>query len=462
MRVAAHSRENLFGFFEKKTTKTYRSGGVTKREMEALAFKAGQRSGDTGLFKEWARSKNLAAKWGDSIRDFEAVYRKGVERGEAIEEKREAKKTAVQEKKEAKREQKLEVAKTVSEVTDALIGQGLSKGKAAHLARTKYAKGDSFDDLWRKVLAKVPKENPSEKHLQAAGFRLVDRYSNRDTAAEVAQKYAPYRLVYQSRRGTAAKWEVWTKQSENPKGGKFDRCISEVEASGTAVNPYAVCEKSVGRKNGKNRKNPLDAAEKLYEDFTGLPATEVLEFQEREHYHKFTAITGRLVCLDILTVDGRELPLIAPGFKFQPAKFLRRDIRHSSEAEAAGASWIADPSFPKDKIVYVTFTEDGKQMIFRGGDQKVPYKDLGLNGRDERDNMFIGTIVQITYRGKKKFEMDGKEEVDFHHPFGGQGSDGILPILGYLLRTERMMTLGGRYRIAPVRGDIKASPGIVG
>jgi len=366
----ATSRKNLFGFFEKKTSTTYRSGGVTKRELEQQAFKAGQRSGDSGQFKEWARSKHLAEKWG-AVRDFEGAYRKGVERGEVIEEKKEAKKAAVQAKQEQKREQKLVVAKTVEEVTEALIAQGLAKGKAQQLARSKYAKGDSFDDLWRKVLAKVPKDNPA-------------------------------------------------------------------------------------------RHNPQAGAEKMYEEFTGLPATEVLEFKETEHYHKFTAVTGKLVCLDILTVDGKELPLIAPGFKFTPAKFLRRDIRHSSAAESADASWIQDPSISKDKIVYVTFTEDGKQMIFRGGDQRVPYKALGLNGRDERDNMFIGTIVQITYRGKKSFEMDGKEEVDFHHPFGGQGSGGILPILGYLSRTERMVTFGGRYKIAPVRSDIQASPGIVG
>jgi hypothetical protein len=461
MARVAQSR-NFFGFGSKTTT-TYRTGGTTKREMESLAFKAGQKSGDTGLFKDWARSKNLA-KWGDSVRDFEAAYRKGVERGEQVEAKKEAKREAVQEKKQEKREQKLEVAKTVEEVTEALIAQGLAKGKAQQLARTKYAKGDSFDDLWRKVLAKVPKENPksSTKALESAGYHLVDRYADRSAAMDVARNYVPYRVVYQTPGGTAAKWEIWTKQAGNPKGGKFDRCVKDVSKSGTAASSFAVCEKSVGRKNPKSRKNPLAAAEKTYEEFTGLPATEVLEFEEREHYHKFTAVTGKLVCLDILTVDGKELPLIAPGFTFSPAKYLRRDVRHSSQAETARASWEQDPDISKDKVVYVTFTEDGKQMIFRGGDQRVPYKDLGLNGKDERDNMFIGTIVQITYRGKKSFEMEGKEEVDFHHPFGGQGSGGVLPVLGYLSRTERMITFGGRYKIAPVRADIKASPGIVG
>jgi hypothetical protein len=457
------SKKNLFGFFENKTSTTYRSGGVTKRDLEQQAFKAGQRSGDTGLFKDWARSKHLADKWGGAMEDFEGAYRKGVERGEAIEEKKEAKKAAVQEKKEEKREQKLELAKTVEEVTSALINQGLAKGKAQHLARTMYAKGDSFDDLWSKVNRKIPRDNPaaSERALKAAGYRLVDRYSDRSVAMDTARNYVPYRVVYQTPGGTPAKWEVWTKQTGNPKGGKFDRCVKDVKKSGTAASPFAVCEKSVGRKN-PSRKNPLDGAEKMYTEMTGLPATEVMEFKETEHFHKYTSVMGKLVCLDILTVDGREIPLIAPGFSFAPAKFLRRDVRHSPASEAANGSWVLDPGFDKNKLVYVTFDEKGKQMIFRGGDQRVPFKDLGLGERDERDNMFIGTIVQITYRGKKSFEMDGKEEVDFHHAFGEQGSKGVMPLLHYLPLTERMTTSGGRYKVAPVRSDIGASPGIVG
>jgi hypothetical protein len=518
------SKENLFGFFEKKTSTTYRSGSVTKRDLEQQAFKAGQRSGDTGLFKDWVRSKKLGDKWGAALRDFEGAYRKGVERGEAIEAKKEVKRAEIQDKKEEKREQKLELAKTISEVSDALVDQGMAKGKAQHLARTKYAKGDSFEDLWRKVLSRVPKDNPaaSERALKSAGYRLVDRYSDRSVAMDTARNYVPYRVVYQTPGGMPAKWEVWTKQAGNPKGGKFDRCVKEVSTRGGAQSPYAVCEKSVGRENpaqvgerweysyrakkggkwrllfgvstvkaispdGKitfsdgrsivnkgddvlvrrprqnpSRKNPLDGAEKMYTEMTGLEPTEVMEFKETEHFHKYTSVIGMLVCLDILTVDGRELPLIAPGFSFSPARFLRRDIRHSSESEAADGSWILDPKFPKDKLVYVTFDEKGRQMIFRGGDQAIPFKSLGLNGRDERDNMFIGTIVQITYRGKKSFEMDGKEEVDFHHEFGQQGSNGIMPLLHYLPLVQRMTSSGGRYKIAPVRSDIGASPGIVG
>jgi len=542
----ATSRKNLFGFFEKKTSTTYRSGGVTKRELEQQAFKAGQRSGDTGLFKEWARSKKLAEKWGGALRDFEGAYREGVERGEVIHEKKEAKREAVREKREEKKEQKLELAKVVSEVTDALIAQGMKKGQAQQLARTKYAKGDSFSDLWHKVLAKAPKDNPaaSERALKAAGRENFfgfgshpdSKVSQRERFKRIAEDtirrehvvFEPFRgsgrLVGESFIATddtrvvrAAEptsvnrlfvllHEIGHHHYRHPdqsgNESNYDEARDERQASEFALSIMkrngietgkiekeereriadlynkANIEKTRGvlKKHGTKtasgnperfrlnpaRKNPLNSAEKMFTEMTGLPPTEVLEFKETEHFHKYTSVIGKLVCLDILTVDGKEIPLIAPGFSFSPKRFLRRDIRHSSEAEAANASWILSPNTSEDKLVYVTFTEDGKQIIFRGGDQRIPFKDLGLNGRDERDDMFIGTIVQITYRGKKSFEQDGKEEVDFHHTFGEQGSGGIMPVLGYLLRTQRMVTLGGRYRIAPVRSDIQASPGIVG
>ena len=171
---------------------------------------------------------------------------------------------------------------------------------------------------------------------------------------------------------------------------------------------------------------------------------------------------GKLVCLDVLTVDGREIPIIAPGFRFEPKRLLRRDLRHSQQAEDAQASWKFDPATAASKVVQVTFSEDGKQLIFTGGDQKLPLESMGFGARDMRDNMFIGTVVEITYRTKKKFEREGNEEVDFHHEFGKQGSRGVLPLLGYYLRVQRMFSLGGRYEIAPVRSDIGASPGIVG
>ena len=495
---------NLFGLsFGRKET-VLKSHGTTRSQVKAEAFRAGQKSGDTGLFDSWARSKKLHAKWDrDSIREFERSYREGVDRGEEIERRAEAKKEKTEAKREAVRAQKTELAETVKEVTEALVAQGMKKGQASKLSRTKYRKGDSFEDLWRRVVQKENPEAPSQ--LAKKGWRLVDRFATRGAAAEVSQKYGPYRLIH---RGD--KWEVWTQQrgnpsmpeqmfsqglgylpygsivrdagksvlkkaKQNPKGGKFDRCVQEVSKRGGVKSPHAICQASVGRENNgsarrnpssarkaKRSKNPLDEAQQLYRHFTGLEPTEIVTTTETEHFHQFRTRYGTLVCLDILTVDGREIPLIAKGFVFEPKKYLARDIRHSDAAKDVKASWYLDPKTPKDKLVRVEFSEDGKQMLFTGGDQSIPWKDLGLTDRDQRDQMFIGTIVEITYRAKKRFELEGKDEVDFHHPFGAQGSRGIMPILCYLDRTKRMVTFGGRYETAPVRKDIGASPGIVG
>jgi hypothetical protein len=400
------SRKNLFGFGKKITV--HRAGGASRRDISSLAFKAGQRSGDSGLFASWADSKNLKTKWDrDALKQFERSYRDGVEKGEAIEakqeEKKEAKKEAKQEKRDAKVQAKKELEEVQTDVIEALAGLGMSRSQAKALARSKYRSGDSFGDLFDRIMKRTP-----------AGI--------------------------------------------NP--AKFDRCVKDVsksmKKSHRKGSPYAICT-AAGTRNPKRSNNPLEKARKLREDFTGLPAGEILKYQQKDHFHEYVTGAGKLVCLDVLTVDGREIPIIAPGFSFDPKKYLRRDLRHSHEG-----TWILDPSTPASKLVQVSFSEDGKQLIFTGGDQSIPLEAMGFGPRDMRDNMFIGTVVEITYRTKKKFEANGKEEVDFHHEFGKQGSRGVLPLLGYYLRVQRMFSLGGRYEIAPVRADIGASPGIVG
>lgn len=563
---------NLFGFGKKVTV--HKHHGSSRRDISRLAFSAGQKSGDTGLFSSWADSKHLKDHWDSgALREFEKAYRDGVEKGETIE--------------KAKEESK----NVSADVIEALVGQGMSRSQAKASVKSHHKSGDSFDDLWRRITAKNPSyANPeSPAKLQASGWKLVDKYRTRDTAAEIREKWQPSRLIYRS-----GQWEVWTRQhsSSNPfeqvpvgefakrfgtmregtisiqkprlelirreqkrYGGdifevvdsrgrrvayalvvrrasnpaKFDRCVAAVskslKASGRPGNAYAICtaaetrnpkvatlrqgratarvfregllgkkfraeisapgvpavSDSFGSLQGamgwarlhlhemahnpalvKGRKNPLAQAEKVYEEFHGMPSTEVIEYRETEHYHSVVVGTGKLICLDVLTVDGKEIPLIAPGYRFEPARFLRRDLRHSEEARRADATWIFDSTTPISSVIQVTFSEDRKQMLFTGGDQSLPLETLGLTDRDQRDNMFIGSIVEITYRTRKKFEQGGKEEVDFHHEYGKQGSRGVLPLLGYFLRTKRMFTLGGRYEIAPVRSDIGASPGIVG
>jgi len=53
----------------------------------------------------------------------------------------------------------------------------------------------------------------SAKTLKAAGFHLVDRFSNRSDAEAVAGEHVPSRIVHQGTLGQTAKWEVWSKRA---------------------------------------------------------------------------------------------------------------------------------------------------------------------------------------------------------------------------------------------------------
>ena len=197
----------------------------------------------------------------------------------------------------------------------------------------------------------------------------------------------------------------------------------------------------------KIRKNPLDAATKMFEEFHGYPSEEVLEYVEQEHRHSVLAGIGPLISFTVMNVHGnRVVPILAPN---------------PGEAKL-------------DKIVQLTVTEDGRQLELVGGDQALDVKalqgDFGMNEHDVRDRMLIGTIMQLEYRTRKTFEAEGEEVVDFYHDLGEEHSEGILPVLIYKPRNPSLEIAGGRYFIGkPEGGEIgrgsslgRVSPGIVG
>ncbi len=207
--------------------------------------------------------------------------------------------------------------------------------------------------------------------------------------------------------------------------------------------------KTVKAKIG-GRKNPLDRAMTVYEDFHGLPSTEILEFTEEERYHSVKVGLGLLVSLEVLLAnsDNKQVDLNAPGFTYR---------------NSGGGSWDFDEATPLMKRVLVTSSEDGKQLFFDGGDQAIPDSALeawGFSDRDKHDHMVIGEIKILTYRTQKSF--DKGETVDYFHELGKEGSKGVLPLLLYYPRSKTMKVAGGRYYIAPPDRNIGASPGLVG
>jgi hypothetical protein len=247
---------------------------------------------------------------------------------------------------------------------------------------------------------------------------------------------------------------------QNP--AEFDRCVKDVKRSKSARSAYAICTAAGTRNPGgeialaalghsaagrkaqaaikrlfSKAKNPAAASEQMFELFHGMEPTEVLNIVERVHVHTNLWTAGTLTSMVIETEAGRQFNLVAP-----------------------------DPDRAKpSSIVYVMFNEDGNQIYFRGGDQEIPKSLLqkwGFKEDDFREHMIIGAVIELTYRTKKKFEKDGKDLVDFYHGLGKEHSHGVLPMLVYTPRDEKMALYGGRYKVLPRRADIKASPGIGG
>jgi hypothetical protein len=188
------------------------------------------------------------------------------------------------------------------------------------------------------------------------------------------------------------------------------------------------------------RKNPEDASVRMYEKFHGLPSTEVREYQEEFHRHEWLSGLGPLTEMVVLNVHGnKEMTLNAP------------------EPDTAKAG----------DVVMLCVEETGTQLYCTGGDQGIDFKVLkqqfGMVDTDVRDNMLIGTIKEITYRTRKKFEKNGKEVIDFYHALGSEGSRGVYPVLVYHPRDERMEIVGGRYYVGKVAATLgNTSPGLIG
>jgi hypothetical protein len=224
------------------------------------------------------------------------------------------------------------------------------------------------------------------------------------------------------------------------------------------------------------KKNPLELAQQRHEEFTGFPSEETLELTQRQHVHSNLTGLAQFVSLNLVGVDGRELPpMIAPGMSY---KGPQEEILLSFKGKPTG-DWRFDPKTAASKIVWLTASEqierDGKeikqQLYLSGGDQRLDntaLKFFRIEARDMHDNMLIGTIKRVWYWTRKTFEADGKERVWFFHDFGKEGSDGICPVLIYHPLDPSFEIAGGRYYIALPRRDLKGvrggnvSPGIVG
>lgn len=159
------------------------------------------------------------------------------------------------------------------------------------------------------------------------------------------------------------------------------------------------------KKNGRG--NPAMAAKAMYEKFHGKPSTKHVDYKVAQHFHAELAELGELVSLTV------ELP-----------------------------EWIGHDVELRPKGVSLACSEDGGQMYFLGGDQRLNLNKLGLAETLPKDHVVIGNLLQIVYLTEKDF--DDFKPYEYQHEMGEEG--GELPLLCYDVRSELMYLAGGSYQ----------------
>ncbi len=186
-------------------------------------------------------------------------------------------------------------------------------------------------------------------------------------------------------------------------------------------------EKVAGKKKRGNPGSLVDAT-RLARDFRGLPPKDVIEAQEAHMKEGAYTVLGEALDLWLNPVEG------------DPNGWPTPDI-----------------SFEEDDVLLAS-EPDGSQFYFVKGDQAVSDDELeGLGLPLDTDLVPLGLVYGINYATAKSF--DGGTRSEYAHRFGEE--TGEVPALYYDRKKKKMYLVGGAYSIAPVRGDLNASPGIV-
>lgn len=196
-----------------------------------------------------------------------------------------------------------------------------------------------------------------------------------------------------------------------------DRIVAEAEARGLHASSDGkhILVRDL-RGVGSRKSNPESDAADVYEDFHGVPSQEILEVETPILHHKNLAALGELVSLKVQPAYGR----------------FRNTEKTLSFADCG---------------VTLSSNESKNQLYLSGGDQSLPLGDLGLDKPAySRDLMLIGTLHEVTYNTKKKF--DKLKSIDYYHGLGEKTKE--RPVLLYNPVTEQLSMAGGAYEIRDV------------
>ena len=218
--------------------------------------------------------------------------------------------------------------------------------------------------------------------------------------------------------------------------GRFDqasRMISKASArfkkeSATRKPPATEVKRGRNTHTTRNQSSGAPAA-KLYKDFHGKASKEVIRLQEA------------LMKAGDYTALGDDPEFWLEPVKGDPHKWPAADIEFEK----------------KDKVKLATDAK-GKRLYIVGEQQKLPAAYFKKEGFETDGRyVFLGTCYAISYQTEKVF--DGFRTTIYAHEFGEE--TGERPELIYDQESERLLLVGGAYKIAGVDDALKASPGIV-
>lgn len=170
--------------------------------------------------------------------------------------------------------------------------------------------------------------------------------------------------------------------------------------------------------NPGKRRNPLDSAVAVSEEFHGRKVKEMIPVKSRRHHHEFLAELGELRKLVVRSRANRRVVTIT---RFNGAKLCANEFKN--------------------------------QLFIMGGDQAVHLPDFGI--RDPHEIEVLGDVEKIEYFTDKEHLGNEGGVATYVHKFRTTNDGGRhvtvrmaqYPELVYYLRDEHLEFAGGSYEI---------------
>lgn len=265
-------------------------------------------------------------------------------------------------------------------------------------------KGDT--SYFREALKEVAPGKKVEELTQAELSKVICEAQKKKAEAKKSGKHNP-------KRRRAARPRRRRKNSVVPVPGgfrSFERGrISPIFRSRRDAQLWAGARMNPRQLHQLRRRRNQESADKLYEDFHGMPPGEHMYVEDLAD-HPELAKLGDLVLLRVRPKKGEEYEI----------------------------NW-------KTKQPIVAAEPSGSQIFFVGGDQDLSQSVEEMELDETKDMLDLGECTRIEYAARKAF--DGFEPVVYFHVLGEE--TGVRPRLMYDQPQLRLFLVGGEYHVKP-------------